>query len=136
MRGSSREPGGAALIEAAGIEAAVADPRRPGTVLDLVGDITAVHWLLGSAAGEADAVGALHGESLAALLEKLIDTPVRGFVYEAAGALPDADLDRGAGLVLRAARTWCIPVEVVRTDPSDFNAWLEAMSAATERIVS
>ena len=41
-----------AVIEAAGIEAAIADPVRPGTILDLVGDVAVVHWLLGSASGE------------------------------------------------------------------------------------
>ena len=35
----------------AGIEPALADPADPGTVLDLVGDVAAVYWLLGSARG-------------------------------------------------------------------------------------
>ena len=53
VRGTSRRDDGLAAIEAAGIEPALADPDRPGTLLDLVGDVTVVHWLLGSARGRA-----------------------------------------------------------------------------------
>ena len=52
VRGTSRREQGLAAIEAAGIEPALADPGRPATVLDLVGDVAAVYWLLGSAGGE------------------------------------------------------------------------------------
>ena len=48
------------------------------------------------------------------LCEKLVDTPVRGLVYEGAGSLPDEVLAGGAEIVRRAAATWSIPVEVRR----------------------
>ena len=80
VRGTTRSEGSLEAIEAAGIEAAVADPERPGTVLDLVGDVTVVHWLLASAGGEPETVEAIHGPRLERLLEKIVDTPVRGFV--------------------------------------------------------
>ena len=51
VRGTSRTESGLAEIAAAGIEPALADPERPGTVLDLVGDVAVVAWLLGSAVG-------------------------------------------------------------------------------------
>ena len=86
VRGTSRREEGLAPIEAAGIEPALADPDRPGTVLELVGDVAVVFYLLGSAAGEPEALAAIHGPRLERLLEKLVDTPVRGFVYEAAAA--------------------------------------------------
>jgi hypothetical protein len=135
LRGTTRRSTQLAQIEAAGIEPAVADPQRPGTVLELVGDVTVVHWLLGDAGGDAGAVGAIHGPRLQALLERLVDTPVRGFVYEAGGRVRQADLRRGAGIVRRAAGRWRIPVEVVEVDPAAHAAWLEAMNAATERLV-
>ena len=84
VRGTSARAGLEA-IEAAGLEAAVADPDRPGTVLELCGDVTVVVWLLGSARGEPELIAAIHGPRLERLLEKLVDSPVRGFVYEAAG---------------------------------------------------
>ena len=87
-------------------------PRPAGTVLDLVGDVAVVFWLLGSAAGRArGASQAIHGPRLERLLERLVDTPVRGFVYEAAGSV---DPERPAGgESSNAARTWRIPVAVV-----------------------
>jgi uncharacterized protein YbjT (DUF2867 family) len=136
LRGTTRDPEHFADIEAAGIEPAVADPDRPGTLLDLVGDVTVVHWLLGTARAEPEVIVAIHGVRLQALLERLVDTPVRGFVYEAAGDVQRQQLERGAGLVRSAAETWRIPVEVVEADPTDFDPWLEAMTAATQRLVT
>ena len=113
MRGTSRHEQGLAPIEAAGIEPAQADPGQPGTLLDLVGDVTAVYWLLGSATGAAAEVGAIHGPRLERFLERLVETPVRRFVYEGVGSV-DADvLAGGASAVRRAAETWRIPVEVL-----------------------
>jgi uncharacterized protein YbjT (DUF2867 family) len=88
VRGTSRGGEGLAEIEAAGIEPEPADPDRPGTVLDLVGDVAVVAWLLGSAVGPAEQLEAIHGSRLERILERLVDTPVRGFVYEAAGSVP------------------------------------------------
>jgi uncharacterized protein YbjT (DUF2867 family) len=135
LRGTTRDPEHFADIEAAGIEPAVADPDRPGTLLDLVGDVTVVHWLLGTAQAEPEVIVAIHGARLQALLARLVDTPVRGIVYEAAGDVKRQHLERGAGLVRSAAETWRIPVEVVEADPTDFDPWLEAMIAATQRLV-
>ena len=74
-------------------------------------------------------------ELLEALLEKLVDTPVRGFAYEAAGGVPASFLERGAGLVRSAAQTWRIPVEIVDAEPLGHESWLEAMASATGRLI-
>ena len=113
VRGTSRREEGLAPIEAAGIEPALADPQQPGTLLDLVGDVAAVYWLLGSATGEAENIEAIHGSRLERFLERLVETPVRRFVYEAAGSVDPAVLARGAAAARRAAETWRIPVEVL-----------------------
>lgn len=115
MRGTSRREQGMKAIEAAGIEPALADPESPATVLDLVGDVTAVYWLLGSATGEPENLEAIHGSRLERLLERLVETPVRRFVYEAHGSVDPEILAGGAALVERAAETWRIPVEVLRS---------------------
>lgn len=106
------------MIEAAGIEAALADPDRPDTLLELVGDVTVVYWLLGSAAGDPENVEAIHGSRLERFLERLVETPVRRFVYEASGSVDPSVLARGASAVETASQTWRIPVEIV-----DENAW-------------
>jgi uncharacterized protein YbjT (DUF2867 family) len=122
VRGTSRSPEGKDPIEAAGLEPAEADPDRPGTVLDLCGDVAVVVWLLGSAAGDADAVSAIHGSRLERLLEKLVDSPVRGFAYEAAGSVDRELLEAGRGIVERAGETWRIPVAFL-TSPRDEQGW-------------
>lgn len=118
MRGTSRREQGLEAIKLAGIEPALADPEQPGTLLELVGDVTDVYWLLGSASGEAESIEAIHGSRLERFLERLVETPVRRFVYEAGGSVDPSILSRGAAAVETAARTWRIPVEIV-----DEGAW-------------
>ncbi len=115
MRGTSRREDGLAAIEAAGIEPALADPAQPGSVLDLVGDVALVVWLLGSARGEPGEVAAIHGEKLERLLERLVETPIRRFVYEAAGSADPAALERGASAVRAAGERWRIPVAILQS---------------------
>jgi uncharacterized protein YbjT (DUF2867 family) len=136
VRGTSRGEAGLAEIEAAGIEPALADPDRPGTVLDLVADVAVVAWLLGSAAGEAEQLEAIHGSRLERILERLVDTPVRGFVYEAAGTVPAPVLETGAAAVARAGETWRIPVASLEADPKDPDAWAGAALAAVSMLAS
>ena len=119
VRGTSRREESLAAIEAAGIEAALADPDRVGTVLELVGDVAVVFHLLGSADGDSEAVAAIHGPRLERLMEKVVDTPVRGVVYEGVGSVDDAVLAGGAEIVGTASRTWRIPAEIVTSEPND-----------------
>jgi hypothetical protein len=136
VRGTSRRSAGLEAIAAAGIEPALADPDRPATLLDLLGDVTVVHWLLGSAEGEPEVVATIHGPRLERFMEKLVDTPVRGFVYERAGSVEPALLEGGEAIVGAASATWHIPVEVVASDPDEPSAWVEAMLKAASHLVS
>jgi hypothetical protein len=132
VRGTSRREEGLAQIEAAGIEPALADPSRPGTVLDLVGDVTVVAWMLGSAQGGPEALSAIHGPRLDRLLERLVETPMRGFVYEAAGSVNPILLERGREAVAAAADTWQIPVASVLVDPVDSSTWADPLEVWAE----
>jgi uncharacterized protein YbjT (DUF2867 family) len=116
LRGTSRREAGLEAIAAAGLEAAAADPDRPGTILELCGDVAALVWLLGAASGEPEAVSAVNGPRLERLLEKLVDTPVRGVLYEAAGPADPEALAAGREIVERAGRTWRIPVAALTED--------------------
>lgn len=136
MRGTSRTAAGMAAIEAAGIEPALADPDRPGTLLELVVDVGVVFYLLGSAEGEDDLLDAIHRPRLERLLEHLVDTPVRGFVYERAGSVDSELLAAGAELVRSAGRTWRIPVAVVEADPGEPDVWVEEMRKAALGAIS
>ena len=114
----------------------VADPDRVASILDHVGEVAVVFWLLGSAVGEPEEVAAVHGPRLERLMAEIVDTPVRGFVYEAGGRVERRHLERGAAIVREAAERWRIPVEVVAEDPDDWEAWIEAMLAAAERLTA
>lgn len=123
-RGTSRDAARLEAIEAAGIEPAVADPDRPGTILELCGDAAVVVWLLASAEGEPDQVDAIHGPRLERLLEKLVDSPVRGFLYETGRDGP------GAEIVKRAGETWRIRVGLL-----DGESGPVAQADAVERLI-
>jgi uncharacterized protein YbjT (DUF2867 family) len=133
VRGTTREPARFAEIATAGAEAVQADPDRLGTVMTQLAGVTVVCWLLGSANGER--VAELHGPRLETLLERLVDTPVRGIVYEAAGTVERELLGAGAAAVRAAAERWLMPAEVVEQDPADHDAWLAAVRAAVGRLL-
>jgi uncharacterized protein YbjT (DUF2867 family) len=105
VRGTSRREEGLAAIEAAAIEPALADPARPGTVLELVDDVAVLVLLWGNLNGSDEEVTAVQGPRLERLLEHLVETPVRGVVYEGAEA--------GSEIVRTAARTWRIPARTI-----------------------
>jgi hypothetical protein len=72
--------------------------------------VTIVCWLLGRVAH-----APLHGPRLRMMLEKSVDTMVRGFAYE-----PPADAAlraQGLAVLQEAARTWEIPTAVIDGDP-------------------
>ena len=134
MRGTTRDPARVAKLEAAGIEARVGDPYRLATLMPHVANTSACVWLMGSATG--DDVEALHDTRLQTVLERLVDTPVRGLVYEAGGTLPGDLLRAGAAAVRKAAATWEMPNAIVEQDPADHEAWLAAMAAAVEEVLA
>ena len=104
VRGTSRAEAGVNRIAEAGLEGALADPDQPGTVLELIADVSVVVWLLGSAVGDPEGVAAIHGPRLESLLVRLVDTPVRGFAYEAGGTPAGAGGRGGREIVRNAAR--------------------------------
>jgi nucleoside-diphosphate-sugar epimerase len=110
-------------IRAAGAEPYIGDPDRIGTLMDALAGVTVVCWLMGTLP-----VPELHEGRLRMLWEKLVDTPVRGVVYE--GALP-----QGEDVARTAARTWQIPLEVLTADPRDHAAWLPAARAAVDALL-
>jgi NAD(P)H-binding len=132
VRGTSRDPARVAELEHAGIEGVVADPDRLATLVPALAGVTVVCWLMGTAA----ASPGVNGPRLQTLMEHLVDTPVRGLVYEAAGTVDATVLSEGAQIVRQASQTWHIPAEIVEADPAAHQAWLKAMTAAVKRLLS
>ena len=136
VRGTTRDPGRVAAIETAGAQAVVADPDRVGTVLGALEHISVVAILLGSAAGPARQLEALHGPRLEALLTKLVDTTVRGVVYESRGQVPAALLDSGARRVEAFAACSHARCELLDADLGDPIAWTLQAREAVDRALS
>jgi hypothetical protein len=132
LRGTTRSPARISELEAAGIEGVVADPDRLATLVPALSGVTVVCWLMGTAHGSPD----VHGDRLRTLMEHLVDTPVRGLVYEAAGTVDPTLLAQGAQIVREASHTWRIPVETVDSDPASLDAWVTAMKEAVDRVLS
>ena len=128
VRGTSRTREGAMRIERAGIEGVEADPDRVGTVLDHVGDVGVVIWALGAASGAS--APDVNGPRLERMLERLVDTPVRGFVLDLPAGSPEA---RGA--VGTASETWRIPSLVIEAPRSESETWVTAMVEAVNGLL-
>lgn len=125
VRGTSRDPRRMLDIEAAGAEAYIGDPDRIATLMDALIGTTIVCWLMANA----DAPD-VHRGRLRMLCEKLVDTPVRGVVYEASGhAAP------GVEVVRDAESRWNIPLSVVETPPERCPEWTQAMVEAVEGLL-
>jgi nucleoside-diphosphate-sugar epimerase len=134
VRGTTRRQERAAAIEGAGIEAAVADPDRIGTLVDQIADVTLIFWLLAEATGTEPEVAALHGPRLERMLEEIVDTPVRAFVYEASGALPPEVLVGAMEALRDAGQRWRIPFEVVDAGGGALDLWIAGMRAAAAQL--
>jgi nucleoside-diphosphate-sugar epimerase len=129
VRGTSRDPTRLAEIEAAGAEPVTADPDRLATLMDAIASVSVVCWLMGTAAADADE---LHGARLESMLEHIVDTPVRGLVYET-GAV---ERPEGVAAANRAAATYNMPVEILDADPACHDEWTAAARAAVDRVLS
>ena len=92
-------------IEEAGGEAWIGDPDVVGTLRYATENATLLLWLLGGV--EQDD---LHGSRLQMMLERTIDTTIRGFVYEAGVGGGES----GVAVVERMAGYNEIPYRIVR----------------------
>lgn len=111
-------------IEAAGAECFAGDPDRIGTLRYALDNVTVLLWLLGTAPGDSE----LHGSRLTMMLERTIDTTVRGLVYEGTAA--------GAAEVQRMAAYNEIPYAILDTPRDDEDAWVAAVLAAIDGVLA
>ena len=92
VRAVSRREEARGAIEAAGGELWRGDPDVVGTLRYALENVTVLLWLLGTVPR-----AELHGPRLEMMLEKTIDTTVRGVVYEAGPPEGTATVERVAG---------------------------------------
>jgi hypothetical protein len=114
VRFVTRHEGFREEIEAAGAECWVGDPDRIGSLRYGLDNVTVLLWLMGRAPD-----GDLHGSRLTMMMERTIDTTVRGVIYE--GTLA------GAAEVARMAAYNEIPYAILDADRDDPGAWVDAV---------
>ncbi len=136
VRGTTRAAGGLAALHVAGIEPHVGDPDRISTLAPALDHVSVACVLLGSLTDTPEAIAALHGPRLEMLLVRMLDTTVRGVVYESAGTVPRPVLEDGSELVRSACRRSLIPYALLDSDPDDHSAWLGAGLAAVEDVLA
>ncbi len=136
VRGTTRDTARVDVIAAADVEPYVGDPDRIATLAPALAQVGVACVLLGSASGSREQLAALHTTRLEMLLERMIDTTVRGVVYESAGSVGDQLLLSGAERVRRRCERSLIPYVLLDTVPRLHDAWLAAAVAAVERILT
>jgi uncharacterized protein YbjT (DUF2867 family) len=134
IRQTTRTEARRAEIEAAGAECVIATPDRIATLRYALDNVTLLLWLLGTATGPE--VADLHGSRWAMMLEKTIDTTVRGVVYEAAGTVAPEVLAEGRRTGERIAAHNEIPLRVLDADPADAEAWVTAARGAVGALLA
>ncbi|HEX7610627.1 MAG TPA: hypothetical protein VF380_08140 [Solirubrobacteraceae bacterium] len=137
VRVTTRTEAGRAAIEAAGAECWIGTPDRLATLRGSLDNVTVLCWLMGTAVGSEEELAALHGTRLEFFLTQAIDTTVRGFVYEEAGA------GRSRELLLEGARRArvllernAIPAAFLDADPADAEAWPAQARAAVGALLA
>ena len=134
VRAVTRSEGRRAEIEAAGCECWIGDPDRIGTLRYALENATVLLWLLGTASG--GDVEALHGSRLEMMLERTVDTTVRGVLYERAGSVPAAVLAAGAAEVQAAHDRHGIPIAFLDADPREVDGWVADARARIDALLA
>lgn len=131
VRMTTRSDASRAAIEATGAECWIGTPDRLATMRGALDSVTIACWLLGSAVGEEQQLRALHSSRLEFFLTQMIDTTVRGLVYEARGTGSSSALvAEGEALARAVTQRNEIPAAFLTADPQDQDAWLAAACAA------
>jgi hypothetical protein len=123
VRFVTRHEGFRQEIEAAGGECYIGDPDRVGSLRYGLDNVTVLLWLMGNAPD-----GDLHGSRLTMMMERTIDTTVRGVVYEGTPG--------GVKEVARMAEYNEIPHAIVEECREDDDAWVAAVVDAIAEVLS
>ena len=130
VRGTTRDPARLSAIEAAGAEPVLADPDRVVTLAPAFENIAVACLLLGAAVEPA-----VHSSRLEMMLTRLVDTTMRGIVYEARGLAGDDLLRGGSERVASFCEDARTPYVLLDADPVDPQAWVSSAAAAVEHVL-
>jgi uncharacterized protein YbjT (DUF2867 family) len=122
VRAVTREESKRPLLEEAGCECWIGDPDRIGTLRYALENATVLLWLLGTVD-----VRELHGSRLAMMLERSVDTTVRGVLYEGRA---------GEAVVQAAHDRHGIPIAFLDEDAADVEAWVAGARAGIDALLA
>jgi hypothetical protein len=131
VRGTTRHAERVHEIAAVGAEPVVADPDRIATIAPAFDHVSVACVLLGRATGSSEQLRALHGPRLEMLLTRMLDTTVRGVVYE----VPDGDLGRAAAALVRAVCEGSLIPYALLDAPAERARWLAGATAAIQAVL-
>lgn len=123
-------------LERLGFEAVLADPDRVATLARAFEHVAVAVVLLGSATGSPARLAALHSTRLDMLLSKLLDSTVRGVVYEAGGPAGEAVLAGGAERVRAFCEDSRVPYALLGAPDRDPARWVAQTAGAVERVLA
>lgn len=133
----TREESGRAAIEATGAECLIGTPDRLASMRGALDGVAIACWLLATARGNPEQVGALHGSRLESFLSQAIDTTMRGFVYEAVGAAVTAHAPTEGERIVRAiSERNAIPAAILRADIDDAETWQTEAFATVDGLLA
>ncbi|HTY97127.1 MAG TPA: hypothetical protein VMB91_08815 [Solirubrobacteraceae bacterium] len=136
VRITSRSPGARAEIERVGAECWRGTPERLATLRGALDGVTVACWLLAGASGAPGELEELHTVRLEFFLTQMIDTTVRGFVYEARGTTgAAAALAEGERIARRMCDRNAIPLAVLDRPAADGDPWQQQARAAIEQLL-
>lgn len=135
VRGTTRDDTRRREIEDAGAEPFLGDPDRVATIAPAFDHVSVACVLLGSATGSPDALAALHSTRLEMLLTRMLDTTVRGILYEVAGTVEQSVLAAGARIVAETCSDSRIPYALLDHDPAAHDIWLRAAAESVETLL-
>ena len=137
VRVSTRTEAGRAAIEETGAECWIGTPDRLASMRGVTDSVTVACWITGSVTGPEELVRELHTSRLQFFLTQLIDTTVRGFLYEATGAgTPQDLLDGGQEIARTITERNAIPAAFLSADPRDLAAWLTEARGAIDAFMT
>jgi hypothetical protein len=125
VRAVTRDESKRRWIEDAGCECWLGDPDRIGTLRYALDNATVLLWLLATVD-----VPELHGSRLEMMLERTVDTTVRGVLYE----IPPTRT--GEAIVQAAHDRHGIPIAFLDEDPADEDAWVAGARAGIDGLLA
>jgi NAD(P)-dependent dehydrogenase (short-subunit alcohol dehydrogenase family) len=136
VRITTRSEARRAEIEGAGAECWIGTPARLSTLRGALDGATLACWMLARPSGPPDELRALHGRLLEGFVRQLIDTTVRGLVYDASPPAPERRLlESGTEIVESLAAFNAIPAKVLAPARDDDESWIASASSAVEELL-